>query len=292
MDQQLMLGILLIIVGVAIGLIAVAVILNRRGESADEAAGESAEGSSASAEDATNGSDSEAASEAEALEDESQTPTGETDGAGATAADEADHDDESESAADSAEPEAELATAPADLEPEMSSAEAQPQTTEVAEPADTPEPPPGTLSADTLLGELHRDPVTGAVVIRHQEREFRSAAEITEHPQHQQLASAATDLSAWFQQATEKPARAAKPGKPKAPSPAPSTSGMVQAIDAILQRSLENSPAANRGVRLTQDASGGVKVLIGVKSYEVDQVPDDEIRRLIRQAVAEWEAHQ
>jgi hypothetical protein len=137
-------------------------------------------------------------------------------------------------------------------------------------------------AGESLLGELHRDPITGALFVRSGSNEFRSAADIPDRSSHERLASAAADLAGWFQQ----------PAKREAPRPRPSASDMVQAIDAILQHSLENSGASARGVKLIQDASGGVKVLIGVKSYEVDQVPDKDIRKLIKQAVAEWEAHQ
>ena len=69
-----------------------------------------------------------------------------------------------------------------------------------------------------------------------------------------------------------------------------SSDQMLEEINAILQRSLAGTP--DRGVRLLPDATSGVKVLIGVKRYEIHDVPDDEIKDLTRQAVAEWEAGQ
>jgi hypothetical protein len=61
-------------------------------------------------------------------------------------------------------------------------------------------------------------------------------------------------------------------------------------IDEILQNLVIDSPFATRGIHLVDEAAGGVRVEIGLDSYAgVDAVPDEAVRQLIRQAVAEWE---
>ncbi len=253
MDQQLILGILLIVVGIAVGLIAAAVVVNRRID-AREAAEAEADPETGEAEPSH---EAEAAAEIDAEPGEAE-PAAE---AGAAAEDDPEPGE--------AEPAVE-AEAAAEDEPEPE--EAEPAV--MAEAASSP--------SGSLLGELHRDPATGVLFLKAGDREFRSASDIDDQSQRDRLAGAATELLAWFEKAARAPAAAVS-------TPA---SDMVQAIDQILQRSLEQSGSSARGVRLIQDVTGGVKVLIGVKSYEVEEVPDEEVRNLIRQAVAEWEGQQ
>jgi len=42
-------------------------------------------------------------------------------------------------------------------------------------------------------------------------------------------------------------------------------------------------------VRLSGDREGSVRVYIGIQSYTLDEIPDADIREVIRLAVAEWE---
>jgi hypothetical protein len=61
-------------------------------------------------------------------------------------------------------------------------------------------------------------------------------------------------------------------------------------IDEILQEKLVDSPLAGRGIRLMELPSKGLVVMVGLDQYSgVDDVPDPEIRSIIRQSVAEWE---
>lgn len=71
-----------------------------------------------------------------------------------------------------------------------------------------------------------------------------------------------------------------------------STSKSIAAqIDEILQEKLENSPLKNRAIRLLELPGRGMVVMVGLNQYEgVDAVPDPEIRNLLRECVAEWEA--
>jgi hypothetical protein len=70
----------------------------------------------------------------------------------------------------------------------------------------------------------------------------------------------------------------------------PVTLTMAGQIDEILQKKLENTPYENSSIRLVDTPSQGVVVKVGLNQYDgVESVPDETIRNLIRDAVAEWE---
>jgi len=232
-DDQLVIGILLIIVGIAIGLIAVAVVLNRR---EDQLAAE--------LDPETQDTEDEVPPESEEVD-----PVSELD------------EDEPDSEIDEGEP----------------SEEAD----EAAEQA-----PPAPLERQ-LIAEIYREEVTGKLIVRAGDQEYLDGKQIENEADRRRLAYAASDLSDWFQGEFEFGGRSAAASSPQQ---AESSDQMLEEINEILQRSLASTP--DRGVRLFPDGVGGVKVMIGVKSYEIDDVPDDEIKDLIRQAVAEWEAGQ
>ena len=233
MDDQLIIGILLIIVGIAIGLIAVAVVLNRR---EDRIAAE--------------------------LDLEKE-----------------DTEDEADSESEEDDPVAE----PDQDEPDSEIDEGEPS--EEADDAEE-QAPPAPLERQ-LIAEIYREEVTGKLIVRAGDQEYLDGKQIKNEADRRRLAYAASDLSDWFQGEFEFGGRSAAASSPQQ---ADSSDQMLEEINEILQRSLANTP--DRGVRLFPDGVGGVKVMIGVKSYEVEDVPDDEIKDLIRQAVAEWEAGQ
>ena len=232
MDDQLMLGILLIIVGIAIGLIAVAVVLNRR---EDRIAAEM--GLETNDADDEEPVDSE---EAEPVDEDEPTP-------------EADDDEPSEE-----------------------------DKIEETEEMESPTP-----RERQLVAEIYREEVTGKLIVRAGDQEYLDGKQIESEVERRRLAYAASDLSDWFQGEFEFSGRSTTTSSTQQSA---SSDQMLEEINANLQRSLAGTP--DRGVRLIPDTVTGVKVLIGVKSYEIEDVPDDEIKDLIRQAVAEWEAGQ
>ncbi len=77
--------------------------------------------------------------------------------------------------------------------------------------------------------------------------------------------------------------------QPKANAPEPPRSIAMQ-VDEILQRKLQERGWHGRGIRLLELPNKGMVVLIGLNQYAtVDEVPDAEIRALIRASVSEWE---
>jgi hypothetical protein len=68
------------------------------------------------------------------------------------------------------------------------------------------------------------------------------------------------------------------------------TESFVSQINDILQERLKNSPLRGEPIRLMEWPNKGMVVMVGLEHYEsVDDVPNEEIRKMIRAAVAEWE---
>jgi len=65
---------------------------------------------------------------------------------------------------------------------------------------------------------------------------------------------------------------------------------IVEQVDEILQDLLLSSPLAEKNIRLTEMANKGVIVWVGNEKFEgINVVPDEEVKKIIRQAVKKWE---
>lgn len=230
MDQELLVGVLLIIVGLAVGLIAVALVLNRRAAREEQSAGSPVPGEAA---------DDSAAEDANAeLTD--------------------------------------LVATQIDKGPVAMSMPVEQK------------PAPAGLDERKLVAEIYRDPTSGGLILRAGGKEYRAISQVEDEQLRIELTALAADLASRLIEGPRAPAvpsaprTAARPGNPS----------MLEGINSILQRVLADAGNRTKGVQLIPDAAGGVKVLIGLKSYALDEVPDEEISRLIRESVAEWEAGQ
>jgi hypothetical protein len=65
---------------------------------------------------------------------------------------------------------------------------------------------------------------------------------------------------------------------------------IVAQIDAILQQKLKGSDLEERAIRLMEVPGKGMVVLVGLNKYEsLEEVPEGEVKEMIRASVAEWE---
>ena len=65
---------------------------------------------------------------------------------------------------------------------------------------------------------------------------------------------------------------------------------IVAQIDHILQTRLEGTALEDKGIQLVEGIDQGMVIEVGLDKYtDIEAVPDDEIRQLIRQSVADWE---
>lgn len=69
-----------------------------------------------------------------------------------------------------------------------------------------------------------------------------------------------------------------------------SEQSIVAQIDQILQTKLEGGQFEERGIRLVEGPDQGMVIEVGLDRYtEIESVPEEQIRQLIRLSVAEWE---
>lgn len=271
LDNPLFIGVLLIVVGLAFALFAYAIFLNRGGAEQSDADEPIEEANEVDDEAQVN----ELVEEPEALEaEELESPP-------------------------SVIPEDQLEGLSEDdsyLE-EIAAGEARTESEKIGDERD-PEPQVAPMAEATVLEEpstaqvpvamLFRDEVTGSLIVRVGEQEYRRPSEIQDPTDKRNIEFAAIDLAGWF--AEELQSRVETP----APESIPDSQefGMVAQINSILERNLAEADPNLQAVRLLDDSFGGVRVLIGLETYDLEQVPDEEIKRMIREAVAEWEASQ
>jgi hypothetical protein len=256
-EDQLLVGIVLIAAGIAIGLLAYALVLNRR-EVARKEEGQPSE------------IEMEGTAEVEVTEQLG----------GQVGPAQAEPQEAGQPEPIALEQEAELSQAPGSdgtggpVEDHLSTPAAE----SVGEIAD--EFPPVPAGRRTIV-TLTRDNRTGKLSLIVGDREYANPSELKGTNDWFGVEEASRDLVNWLSDA--QPAGARTRGAP------PKAKSLVDEVNEILEQKLAESGLTNRGVRLNEDRDGSVRVYIGLQAYTLDEVPDPEIRDLIRQAVAEWE---
>ena len=162
-------------------------------------------------------------------------------------------------------------------------------------PEPEPEHPPTESTVEHIqtaqrriaIASILRDEVTGEIHIKVGDREYASARDLRESQDWTKVEYAARDLVGWMEAAAPE-LRTSDRVRESSPGP----KSMIQQINDILQDEIASSPTEKRGIRLMESADGSVRVLLGVQSYALDDVPDESVQTLIRKAVAIWEKSQ
>ena len=140
------------------------------------------------------------------------------------------------------------------------------------------------ISIATLL----RDDVTGQLIVKVGDTEYHNPDDLRASNDWTRVEFAASDLQTWIVKDAPSQLKVELEPEPVAPKP----TSMIEQINVILQEKIESSGRSHLGVRLLESPSGAARVLIGVQSYNLADVPDEDIQHLIQEAVADWEAEQ
>ncbi len=155
--------------------------------------------------------------------------------------------------------------------------------------APSPAPPPSARPTATPVAVIMREDSSGRVFIRMGERELRRPEDVRDPVDRALLDGLLSGLNRLA--ALPQPG-AATPVVTEGYSETPSRPlSMVEQINNIIEQKLSKLVGVQRAVRLVEGTAGSVRVYVGVDRYDtIDDVPDAEVRRVIREAVAEWEA--
>ncbi len=154
-----------------------------------------------------------------------------------------------------------------------------------------PSPPVATHPPRIQIATLLRDEVTGKLIVQVGDTEFSEPDELRDSPYWTRVEFAALDLSKWIEQEEEKTlATAVRMREPETTPVRPQS--MIEQINDILQQNIVESGGEYQGVQLIEGPGGSARVMVGVQTYELGEVPDDSIQALIRDAVATWEKTQ
>ena len=154
-----------------------------------------------------------------------------------------------------------------------------------------PPPPPVTLHPPRIqVATLLRDEVTGKLIVQVGDTEFSDPDELRNSPYWTRVEFAALDLSKWIEQEEKTVATAPRMREPETTPVRPLS--MIEQINDILQQNIVESGGEYQGVQLIEGPGGSARVMVGVQSYELGEVPDESIQALIRDAVATWEKTQ
>lgn len=251
LENPLLIGIILIIVGIATALIAAAILLNRR-DSGDN-------------QDKTNketDSDQTQAAPVQLSNTVEQKPD-------SPPADSTPSDSKTAEQAHSNPPEASLSS------------------------VDKSSPPP--------LASLKRDSTTGRLLLEIGGREYTSPGQLRSSSDWPLIKQSLEELSAWIhhepvpedRSGSTTPLRKSrapeKKPRNKKPAVAPQPTSMVDQINEIIEEKIRLSGETHLSVRLIEGLHGEIKALIGVESFPVQDIPDEEVRNFIRECVTEWE---
>jgi hypothetical protein len=142
-----------------------------------------------------------------------------------------------------------------------------------------PEPEPGNPSA-VSLGAGERPAVQPASVDPSpQEEQERFLRQLMDQAQPQIQPVERPTLMSSIRRVRSKPPSADLPSL-----------NLADEIDRIFQSKLSTSPLADTDARVESNADGGVRIRIGLAYYDTpDDVPDAQLRHLLKLSIAEWE---
>jgi len=143
----------------------------------------------------------------------------------------------------------------------------------------------------TTVATILREVDTGNLIIRADDTDYRNVDDLMDSIHWSRIERLSSDLTEWLKSKRIKESASRAPSfdpKPLDKEPAAPKS-MVEEINQILERRLKTEDTDRKAIKIIEMLDGSIKVYVGVDSYPIDEVPFEDVRALIREAVSEWE---
>jgi hypothetical protein len=256
------LGYVLLIVGVALAIIGYVVYLNIRGEKGEEGA--------ESGDEDLEADDQGAASE----EDEESGSNG--------------NDDGSE--------DADMSSSEDDIEEvindDAESIDSNVEDEEDEEPVMLETDAPELIPAATLL----REGVSGRIVIQVGDRQYSEVDALKNSKDWDRIRSLSSDLTDWIEEKStsdrSKEERESSDIDQTSESRSFDSDSMIVQINEIINKKVQMMDGEEREITLVEGLIGELEVRVGVEKFPIDEVPYNNVRELIQDAVSQWENSQ
>ncbi|MGD2251483.1 MAG: hypothetical protein PVF70_01050 [Anaerolineales bacterium] len=145
---------------------------------------------------------------------------------------------------------------------------------------------------EELAATLLYNKETRALAVRVNDQEYHSAASLKHSEDWKDVEEAITELVNWFSKVGDQETLRGLVPQPAAAETEADPQSMVDQINQILEQQAAERNGELGDLRLSEGPDGDVQVRMGLDSYPLDEVPDAEVRHIIRQAVEAWEAQQ
>jgi hypothetical protein len=141
------------------------------------------------------------------------------------------------------------------------------------------------------VATILRETDTGKLIVHVDDAEYINVDELKTSPHWARIERLVLDLWDWVQPQRSPQSYLKTPVREAAKTEKEllSAKSMVEEINQILERNLQSLGDDQKAVKIVGGLDGAVIVYVGVETYPIDEVPYEEVRQLIRQAVAEWE---
>jgi hypothetical protein len=143
------------------------------------------------------------------------------------------------------------------------------------------------------VASILRQVDSGKIKLRVNDLEYESVDQLRETQDWAKISRLSTDLANWMKAEPQDLIRKSTTRSNSSPeSKGPDSDNMIAQINTIIKEKTKDSEKDKAAISIVEGIGGALKVYIGVESFPFDDIPSEEVRELIRESVAEWEASQ
>lgn len=143
---------------------------------------------------------------------------------------------------------------------------------------------------------LFREGVTGQIIVQVGERQYSDIKELKLSKDWDRIKSLSSDLTNWIEERSasegSRTDREATEHEQTQEAKGSVSDSMIFQINEIINQKVQMMDDEEREIKLVEGDIGSLEVRVGVEKFPIDEVPYENVRELIQEAVTQWENSQ